>query len=189
MKKQNQIERKNSRTSHQSQLQVRQLPVFTMDQLERMTSDPATAKIERFPRLSRREIHRLLVIPLSAGQARKLGPGFPTLKTFLPLATDLQLVQLLGAIPVQWSRKEIGPRRGEVTLMALVNPTEAELPAALAARRRALISKEIASRKDLTKMIKQVEHIETHASPALLRKFHRTIEKMSRNVGSNAKLR
>lgn len=126
------------------------------------------------------------IITLSAGQARKLGPGLPTLASFLPIATDLQLVQLLGAVPFQWSRKELGPQRGEVTLMAMVNPTAAELPPRRAARLRALVAKEFAARPGLTKMIKQVKFIETHASPALLRRFHRTLRKMAEDVRANS---
>jgi len=104
---------------------MRRIPVFTMEQLQTMPN-PATLDIPR-PVVAKREAERMVLVSLTKKQALQLGPGLPTLETFLPIARGSQLNQLRGTIPFQWSRCEYGPRYGEVTLLAIVNPTRRHL--------------------------------------------------------------
>lgn len=106
------------------------VPVFTMDQLAAMP-DPATVDIK--PRIvSAEEQSRFRVVHLTAAQVRKIttaGAPWPTLAKFLPIATEQQLRTLRWTLPLCWQNDETRSGAGRVSLIALKDPSDAELGA------------------------------------------------------------
>ncbi len=148
-----------------------------------MPDDPTTLNLPR-PLVPKREAERMVLVSLTKKQALQLGPGLPTLQTFLPIAKGSQLNQLRSAIPFQWSRSEYGASRDEVTLLAIVNPTRRHLaengisPAA-AKHRVKLVAAAIDERARLVASIHhKLARIETEGSAAQKRQLDRKLDEL-----------
>lgn len=68
--------------------------------------------------------------------------------------------QIRGTLLIQWSRKERGPKRGEVTLVAIADPTAAE---------RVEYGYEADKHQRMIESVMNVRHIMKRGSPKQIR--------------------